>query len=145
MKTYRETIDTDLAAGLVPEESLEFDDLSSEVERIVAESGIREGTVSLFSEGATAAVTTIEYESGCLADLRRALDEIAPVDATYEHNKKWGDGNGFSHLRSALLDPSVTAPVVDGQPGFTTWQQPIVINLDNRERTRTVHVTATGE
>ena len=139
METHRETITAELEA--------EFDaaDVSGEVERIVAESGIREGTVSLFSEGATAAVTTIEYESGCLADLRRALDEIAPPDGTYEHNKKWGDGNGFSHLRSALLGPSVTAPVVDGEPGFTTWQQPIVINLDNRPRTRTVHVTVTGE
>ena len=138
METHRETITAELEA--------EFDaaDLSREVERIVAESGVREGTVSLFSEGATAAVTTIEYESGCLADLGRALDEIAPADGTYEHNKRWGDGNGFSHLRSALLGPSVTAPVVDGEPGFTTWQQPIVINLDNRPRRRTVHVTVIG-
>ena len=139
MKVYRETVERQLEA--------EFDaaDLSGAVERIVNDSGVVEGTVSIFSEGATAAVTTIEYESGCLSDLRRALDEIAPVDRRYAHNEKWGDGNGFSHLRSALLDPSVAAPVVDGEPGFTTWQQPIVVNLDNRSRNRVVHVTVTGE
>jgi len=136
---HREQVTVDLEA--------EFDaaDLTEAVERAVAESGVREGTVSIFSEGSTAAVTTIEYESGCLADLERALDEIAPTDIPYEHDEKWGDGNGFSHLRSALLDPSVTAPVIDGEPGFTTWQQPIIINLDNRPRTRTVHISVMGE
>lgn len=136
---HRERVNVDLDP--------EFDaaDLSDAVQRTIDESGVRHGTVTIFSEGATAAVTTIEYESGCLSDLRRALDEIAPTDIPYAHNEKWGDGNGFSHLRSALLDPSVTAPVIDGEAGFTTWQQPIVINLDNRPRTRTVHITVMGE
>ena len=125
----------------------EFDaaDLSADVDRIVDQSGIVTGTVTIFSEGATAGVTTIEYESGCLTDLERALAEIAPANLDYAHNEKWGDGNGFSHLRSAVVGPSVSAPVIDGSPAFSTWQQPIVLNFDNRPRTRTVHVTVVGD
>lgn len=139
MAVHRERITADLEA--------EFDaaNLSGDVDRIVSESGITSGTVTIFSEGATAAVTTIEFESGCLSDLERALEEIAPANLDYAHNEKWGDGNGFSHLRSALVGPSVSAPVVDGEAAFSTWQQPIVLNFDNRPRTRTVHVTVTGE
>lgn len=138
MITHRECIEVELDA--------EFDaaDLSGEVERIVAESGVRDGTITIFSAGATAAVTTIEYEPGCLTDLQRALDQIAPAHEDYAHNERWGDGNGFSHLRSALLGPSVSAPVIDGQPGFSTWQQPIVLNFDNRARRREVWVTVVG-
>ena len=139
MAVHRERVTFDLDA--------EFDaaNLGESVDRAVAESGICSGTVTVFSEGATAGITTIEFESGCLADLQRALDDIAPANLDYAHNQKWGDGNGFSHLRSALVGPSVSAPVVDGEAAFTTWQQPIVINFDNRPRTRTVHITVTGE
>jgi secondary thiamine-phosphate synthase enzyme len=138
MTVHQETIEVSLEA--------EFDaaDLSDDVERIVAASGIREGTVTLFNAGSTAAITTIEYESGCLTDLRRALESIAPASGDYEHNLRWGDGNGFSHLRAALLGPSITVPVIDGRPGCSTWQQPIVINFDNRARTRRVVVTVVG-
>ncbi len=138
MQVYRETVEVKL------DEQFDAAELTGEVERIVAASGVHEGTVSVFSEGATAAVMTIEFEPRCLADLERALDEIAPADAESAHNEKLGDGNGFSHLRSALLDPSVTAPVVDGEPGFTTWQRPVVLNFDNRRRRRVVPVTVTG-
>lgn len=135
----RDTIEVELDA------QFDASDLTGPVTQIVSDSGIREGQVTVFSEGATAAVTTIEYESGCLSDLEDALEALAPSDAGYAHNAKWGDGNGFSHLRSALLGPSVTAPVVDGRPGFSTWQQPLVLNFDNRRRTRTVHITVIGD
>jgi secondary thiamine-phosphate synthase enzyme len=95
--------------------------------------------------GSTGAVTTIEYESGALSDLRAALDHIAPVDAHYQHNARWGDGNGFSHVRSALLKTSIAIPIVDGRLQLGTWQQIIVINLDNRPRDREVVATVVGE
>lgn len=139
MISYREQVEVEL------DEEFDAANLSRAVDRIVTASGVEQGTVTIFSAGATAAVTTIEFEPGCLADLRRALDQIAPADLDYAHNERWGDGNGFSHLRSALLGPSVTAPVIDGKAGFSTWQQPIVINFDNRTRTRTVHITVVGE
>jgi secondary thiamine-phosphate synthase enzyme len=88
--------------------------------------------------GSTGAVTTIEYEPGALEDLRRALDRIAPATEDYAHNARWGDGNGFSHVRSALLKTSLAIPIVDGRLVLGTWQQVVVINLDNRSRKREV-------
>ena len=127
--------------------SEEFDaaDLSAAVNGAVATSGVLEGVVTLFSRGSTSALTTIEFEAGCLTDLRRALNRIAPASAEYDHNRRWGDGNGFSHLRAALIGPSLSAPVMSGQAAFSTWQQPIVINFDNRARTRTVQITVMGK
>jgi len=75
----------------------------------------------------------------------RLLDRIAPAHDNYEHNRRWGDGNGFSHLRAALLGPSLSVPIIDGRAAFSTWQQPILINFDNRRRQRTVHITVVGE
>lgn len=120
-------------------------DVTGQVEELVRESGIRDGVAVVALVGSTGAVTTIEYESGALSDLRAALDRIAPVDAQYEHNARWGDGNGFSHVRSALLKTSISIPVVDGRLQLGTWQQIIVINLDNRPRSREVVATVIGE
>lgn len=120
-------------------------DVTGEVVAAVEESGVREGTVTVFTPGATAGVTTIEYESGCLSDLRRALDLIAPSDGDYAHNLRWGDGNGYSHVRAALLGPSLTVPVVDGSPLLGTWQQIVVCDFDNRPRRREVVVQVMGE
>jgi secondary thiamine-phosphate synthase enzyme len=111
-------------------------DITAELEKVVRESGIRTGVLSVQLLGSTGAITTIEYESGALSDLRRALDEIAPVDGDYAHNARWGDGNGFSHVRSALLKTTLSIPVVDGKLALGTWQQVVAINLDNRERVR---------
>lgn len=119
-------------------------DLTDEVAALVAESGVAEGTVTVFTPGATAGVTTIEYESGCLADLRRAFELLAPRDGEYEHNLRWGDGNGYSHVRAALLGPSLTVPVVEGRPLLGTWQQVIVCDFDNRPRTRKIVVQVQG-
>lgn len=103
---------------------------------MVIESGVRTGVLTVQMLGSTGAMTTIEYESGALKDLRRALDQIAPADADYGHNARWGDGNGFSHVRSALLKTSLSIPVMDGELALGTWQQVVAINLDNRERER---------
>jgi len=120
-------------------------DVTSEVAQTVAESGVRTGVAVVQLVGSTGAVTTIEYERGALDDLRRALDAIAPTDAHYEHNARWGDGNGFSHIRSALLKTGISVPIVDGQLALGTWQQVVAINLDNRDRRREMVVVVVGE
>jgi secondary thiamine-phosphate synthase enzyme len=113
-------------------------DVTREVEGLVERSGVQDGIVVVAVTGSTAAVTTIEYEDGALADLRRALDRIAPANDDYAHNARWGDGNGFAHVRSALLKTSIALPVLGGRPVLGTWQQIVVINLDNRAREREV-------
>lgn len=100
------------------------------------------GLLNVAVPGSTAGVTTIEYEEGCVKDLRDALESIAPRDDVYEHNQKWGDGNGFSHLRSALMGPSVTLPFDRGALQTGTWQQVVLVDNDNRPRDRDVLLTA---
>lgn len=112
--------------------------ITRELEELVSASGVRDGIAVAHVTGSTGAITTIEYESGCLEDLRRALDQIAPTDAEYAHNARWGDGNGFSHVRSALLKTGIAIPVIEGELQLGTWQQIVVINLDNRARSREV-------
>ena len=119
-------------------------DVTGEVTRLVAESGVQDGIAVVSLTGSTGAVTTIEYEPGALGDLRRTLDAIAPAHEDYAHNARWGDGNGFSHVRSALLKPSLALPVIAGQLQVGTWQQIVVINLDNRPRDREVVVVVVG-
>jgi secondary thiamine-phosphate synthase enzyme len=111
-------------------------DITGELVKVVAKSGVRNGLLTVQMLGSTGAVTTIEYEQGALKDLREALEKLAPVDGDYEHNARWGDGNGFSHVRSALLKTSLSIPVVDGELVLGTWQQVVAINLDNRDRVR---------
>lgn len=120
-------------------------DITPDLEAAVRESGVRAGMAVVSLTGSTGAVTTIEYESGALADLRRALDRLAPVDEDYAHNARWGDGNGFSHVRSALLKTSLAVPVLEGRPALGTWQQVVVFNLDNRPRSREVVIVVVGE
>jgi len=117
-------------------------DLSQRVREAVRESGVREGLVNVFVTGSTAAVTTIEYESGVLKDLVRALSAIAPATIPYAHDGAWGDGNGRSHVRAAIVGPSLSIPVTGGEPELGTWQQVVLLELDVRqERDRTVIVT----
>jgi len=120
-------------------------DVTGEVEDLLRDADIATGLATVALVGSTGAVTTIEYEAGALADLRAALDRLAPLDARYEHNARWGDGNGFSHVRSALLKTSLAIPVVDGRLQLGTWQQIVVINLDNRRRAREVVATVLGD
>jgi len=121
------------------------EDVTDTVREVVAESGITTGLVTVGMAGSTGAVTTIEYESGALKDLWRALEQLAPADDEYTHNLKWGDGNGFSHVRSALLKTSLSMPVIDGEPCLGTWQQIAVFNFDNRSRRREVSAVVVGE
>ena len=120
-------------------------DITDEVTRWVRDSGVRTGSLTLQAVGSTGGLTTIEYEPGALADLRRSFDMLAPVDAHYEHNARWGDGNGFSHVRSALLKTSLSLPIIDGRLQLGTWQQIVVISFDNRARDREVVGVVVGE
>ena len=119
-------------------------DVTSDVQSLVSGSAITTGMAVVQMVGSTGAITTIEYESGALADLRRALDAIAPATGHYDHNARWGDGNGYSHLRSAMLKTSIAVPVVGGQLALGTWQQIVAINFDNRKRSRKVVAVVVG-
>jgi secondary thiamine-phosphate synthase enzyme len=120
-------------------------DLTESVRALVRKSGVREGTVHLFVPGSTAGLTTIELEPGCLADLRAAFERVAPREGHYDHNERWGDGNGFSHVRAALLGPSITVPVGEGAPLLGMWQQIVLVDFDNRARDRKIVATVMGE
>jgi secondary thiamine-phosphate synthase enzyme len=107
-------------------------DITNELARLVAESGLTSGTLTVFCPSSTSGVTTIEYEPGAVSDLRRLFDEIVPPGRAYAHEAAWHDGNGHSHVRAALLGPSLTVPFVDGQLTLGTWQQVIYIDFDVR-------------
>lgn len=119
--------------------------ISPEVEQLVRDSGVQTGLVTVHLTGSTGAITTIEYETGALEDLRRALDQIAPPTLDYAHNAAYGDGNGFSHVRSALLKTSIAVPIIEGKLQLGTWQEILLLNLDNRQRTREVVGVVVGE
>jgi secondary thiamine-phosphate synthase enzyme len=108
-------------------------------------SKIENGLVTVFCPGSTGAITTIEYESGVIKDLQKAIEKIAPSDIPYEHDKRWGDGNGFSHVRAALMKPGLSIPLVKGRLILGTWQQIIFIDFDNRRRERNILVHIIGE
>ena len=121
-------------------------DLSDRVKKIVTESGISTGLVHLFVQHSTAALTTIEFEPGVIQDLKRALSVLAPDNADYAHNTRWGDGNGRSHVKAALVGPSLTIPLGNGNLLCGTWQQIVLLELDvNAGRERTIICTVTGE
>lgn len=121
-------------------------DLSDRLQRAVEESGVDRGQANAMVVGSTAALSTVEYEPGLVEDdVEAALEGIAPEDGHYEHERTWGDDNGHSHVRATLLGPSLALPVVDGRVPFGTWQQPVLVDLDTRPRSRTVVVTVVGE
>lgn len=120
-------------------------DISTEVQRVIHSSGIRTGMVNISGVGSTLAVTTIEYEAGCVSDLRRALEAIAPANSNYAHNARWGDDNGYAHLRSALMGTAKTYPVSEGRLALGTWQQIILCDFDDRPRRREVIITVYGD
>jgi len=120
-------------------------DITDEVRRIVAASGLRAGAVTLFCTGSTGGLTTIEYEDGVVADLRQVLDEIAPPDWDYRHHLRWGDDNGSAHVRAALIGPSLTVPFVGGALTLGAWQQIIFLDFDTRPRARRLVVQLIGQ
>jgi len=120
-------------------------DITHHVDAMIDRSRIENGLVTVFCPGSTGAVTTIEYESGVLRDLQRAIEKIVPSDIPYEHDRRWGDGNGFSHVRAALMKPSLSIPIVKGRLALGTWQQIVFIDFDNRKRERNILVQVMGE
>ena len=120
-------------------------DITHQVDAVVGRSGIKNGLVTVFCPGSTGGVTTIEYESGVLRDLKNAIEKIAPSNIPYDHDQRWGDGNGFSHVRAALMKPSLTIPLIKGRLTLGTWQQIVFIDFDNRKRNRKILVHIIGE
>jgi secondary thiamine-phosphate synthase enzyme len=120
-------------------------DITDQVASHIAQSGLKDGTVTIFCPSSTSGVTTIEYESGAVSDLKRLFDEIVPSNCEYAHNARWDDGNGHSHVRAALLGASLTIPFVNGRLTLGTWQQIIYVDFDNKPRRRELILQVIGE
>jgi secondary thiamine-phosphate synthase enzyme len=119
-------------------------DITSHVSHKVAESGLTEGQVLIFVPGSTAAITTIEYESGVVWDFKEAIGRLVPTGIPYRHDARWGDGNGYAHVRAALLGPSLTIPLIKSRLVLGTWQQIVLVDFDNKPRDRKVLVSISG-
>ncbi len=139
MKTFQKEF------GFPTEGSGSIKDITGYLNETVLESGVLTGQLSVIVPGSTAAITTMEYEPGLARDLPEFLEGIIPSNVTYRHDATWGDGNGFSHLRSALIGPSMTIPVSGGRLVLGTWQQVVFLEFDVRPRNRKVHVNVIGE
>ncbi|MCA9731639.1 MAG: YjbQ family protein [Deferribacteres bacterium] len=120
-------------------------DITKDVENEVATSGIINGTVTVFVPGSTAGITTVEFEPGLKKDLPELFEKLAPTGVTYHHDATWGDGNGFSHVRAALLGASLVVPFNNGTLLLGTWQQIVLIDFDNRARQRKVIAQIMGD
>lgn len=120
-------------------------DVTGEVEKFVSESKVKNGLATVFISGSTGSVTTIEYEPGLVKDIKAIDEKLIPSNVPYAHDQTWGDANGYAHLRASIIGPSLTVPVVDGELTLGTWQQIVVIDHDNRARTREVVVQVIGE
>jgi secondary thiamine-phosphate synthase enzyme len=120
-------------------------EMTGKVQDIVSKSGIENGLVCIFVAGSTAAVTTVEFEPGLVKDLHEAMDRLYPKGIDYDHHKRWGDGNGHSHVRASLVGPSLTVPIVDGRLLLGTWQQIVLLEFDNKPRSREVAVQIVGD
>jgi secondary thiamine-phosphate synthase enzyme len=119
-------------------------DITQPIADITAKSDLNNGTVTIFIPGSTAGITTIEYESGAIEDLQKAIDRLAPINLHYEHDARWGDGNGFSHVRAALMGASLTIPFNNKALLLGTWQQIVLCDFDNRPRSRNVLIQFMG-
>jgi secondary thiamine-phosphate synthase enzyme len=120
-------------------------DITGKVQDIVSKSGIDNGLACIFVAGSTAAVTTVEFEPGLVKDLNEAMDRLYPKGIDYDHHRRWGDGNGHSHVRASLVGPSLTVPIVDGRLLLGTWQQIVFLEFDNKPRAREVAVQIVGD
>ena len=129
---------------ITTEADTDVHDLTPHATEFVTESDVEEGQLLLFVAGSTAGITTVEFESGCVADLGTLFEKIASSGADYEHNRRWGDGNGYSHMRAALLGPSLTVPIAEGRLLLGTWQQIVLCDFDNRPRRRDVVMQVAG-
>ena len=120
-------------------------DLTAKVDEIVHGSNISDGIVTVFVPGSTAGITTIEFEPGVVNDLAKAVERLVPSSLHYDHDARWGDGNGYAHVRASLIGPSLSVPLAGGKLFLGTWQQIILLDFDNRPRERDIIVTVVGE
>ena len=127
------------------EGNCDIKDITDEVRKVLKDSKLKEGNCNVFSIGSTASVTTIEYEPGLLKDIPRILEKLIPAYAKYQHNDTWGDNNGHSHIRSAIIGTSLNIPFIKSELTLGTWQQIVLIDFDNRKRTRRIIVQLIGE
>lgn len=125
--------------------NLDIKNITDQGQRAVKESEIEEGTATFFVSGSTAAITTIEYESGLVHDISEALDRLFPKDMYYKHHEKWHDGNGHSHMRASFIGPSLTVPITGGKLELGTWQQIILCDMDVPSREREIIVKIMGD
>ena len=139
MKIINETI------SLATEGYNDMHDITPDIVQKLSENGMQNGLVTIFVPGSTGGLTTIEYEPGLERDFGELMDRIAPHGPTYHHDARWGDGNGFSHVRASLLGPSLSVPIANGRMTLGTWQQIVFIDFDNRSRSRTLMVQLMGE
>jgi secondary thiamine-phosphate synthase enzyme len=131
--------------GIKTNGNSEIVDVTGQVAREIDNSSVESGIATVFAVGSTAGITTIEYESGLLADFKTAWDRLVPANIDYQHNRAWGDGNGHSHVRASLLSPSLTVPFVSKRMLLGTWQQIVCVDFDNRPRSREIVVQIIGE
>ena len=139
MLSYNATID------ISSKGNCDIIDITGSVVSVVSESKVNNGVVVVFVPGSTASVTTIEYESGAVEDLKNAIKKIAPESIHYNHDDKWGDGNGFSHVRAALLGASISVPLINKVMSLGTWQQIVCIDFDNKPRRRKIVLQVIGD
>lgn len=123
----------------------DFVDITGEVASLVQKSGVKDGVVLVFVSGSTAAITTMEYEEGVIKDMKNVFEAWAPEDSDYEHHKRWGDHNGAAHIKSALVGTDLVVPVQGGKLQLGTWQQIVLIDFDEKPRTREVVVKVLGK
>jgi len=124
---------------------LDVKNITDQGQKVVKKSGIKEGIATFFVSGSTAAITTIEYESGLIHDISEALDRLFPKDMYYKHHEKWHDGNGHSHMRASFIGPSLTVPITGGKLELGTWQQIILCDMDVPSREREIIVKMMGD
>ena len=120
-------------------------EITGPVQRCIVEAGLKDGIVTIFCPSSTSAVSTIEYEPGCVRDLKRLFEEIIPENRPYAHDEAWGDGNGHCHVRAALLKASLSVPFVSGRLTLGTWQQIVYVDFDTRPRRRELVLSVMGE
>ncbi len=120
-------------------------DITAQVEREVAEAGVNSGTATLFVAGSTAGLSTIEFEPGLVSDFQAMWERNVPRNISYQHDRRWGDGNGYSHIRASLLGASLVVPFSDGRLTLGTWQQIVLVDFDNRPRSRQIILQIMGE
>jgi secondary thiamine-phosphate synthase enzyme len=120
-------------------------DITDRVESALAQSGVKSGLVTCFVSGSTAGITTIEYESGLVRDLQDAVERLAPRRGNYAHDSRWGDGNGYAHIRASLVGCSLAVPIENGRMVLGQWQQIVLVDFDNRRRNRSIILTVVGD